>query len=95
MTEFPLYQSEAQISRKVLGAARFEEWKGLAVIWERQGLPPIDMETGCRYWPAVELWFQAKHRVVVLPPGRPGKPDGVELPFLPRKKRPGFDPSKV
>ena len=54
----PLYPSEAQIGRAVLGE-RASEWPALAVILERKGLPAIKPEMGGRYWPSVEKFFEA------------------------------------
>ena len=82
----PLYPSEAQIARRVLGVGRVAEWNGLAVVLERQGLPAIDPQFGGRYWPAVELWFQARNRLATVRPGQMGKQDGGETCPTPRKK---------
>jgi hypothetical protein len=84
--DMPLYPTEAQIARKVLGPNRLDEWKALAIILERKGLPAIDDQFGGRYWPAVELWFQAHNRLVSIAPGRFGKQDGGET--CPEPKRP-------
>lgn len=89
MTELPLYPSEAQIARKVLGPNRVDEWKAMALIWERRGMPKVDPETGCRYWPAVEKWFNARHGLVSIAPGRFGPQDGGETCPEPKaRKRP-------
>src|SRR5262245_27106888 len=87
MDAIPLYPTEAQIARKVLGPNRLDEWKALAVILERDGLPPIDHQFGGRYWPAVEMWFQSRNGILSSIPGRFGKQDGTET-CPPPKKRP-------
>jgi|SRR5215813_4110744 len=87
MTDMPLYPTEAQIARKVLGVGRLDEWKALAVVLERDGLPPVKPLFGGRYWPAVEQWFQTHEGMVSIAPGRFGPPDGVETCPKPREKR--------
>ena len=78
--DIPLYPTESQIARRVLGPGRLDEWRGLAVILERDGLPKIDPEFGGRYWPAVEMWFQQHNRLAKMVPGQFGPPDGDETP---------------
>jgi hypothetical protein len=87
VTDFPLYQSEAQIARKVLGANRLDEWRGLAVILERAGLPRIDPMFGGRFWPAVKAWFKKRNGVDIVAPGRVMTQDGVETCPEPRRAR--------
>jgi hypothetical protein len=55
--DLPLYPSEAEIARAVLGADRAKEWPAKAVILERRGLPPINPLYGGRFWPAVVRFF--------------------------------------
>lgn len=86
MSDLPLYPSEGQIARKVLGPGRFEEWKGLVQILEREGFPQIEPRYGGRYWPKCELWFQVSNRMISIAPSRFGKEDGVELCPEPRKR---------
>lgn len=78
MTDLPLYPSEQQVARAVLGPHRYDEWKGLAPILEREGFPQIEPRFGGRYWPACEHWFQVKHRLVKVEAGRLGREDGEE-----------------
>lgn len=82
-----LYPKEAEIAELVLGPGRFEEWKGLAVVLERSGLPRRDDATGARFWPAVEHWFRARHGLVKLEPGQLGPPDGVETCPTPKQRK--------
>ena len=39
----PLYPSEARIARELWGVpGRADEWKGIAIVLEREGFPPIN-----------------------------------------------------
>lgn len=58
--ERPLFPREADIARAVLGPGRVSEWKAIAIILERQGLPRVDPVFGARYWPAVRAWFDRR-----------------------------------
>lgn len=72
----PLYRTEAEVARAVLGRCSLEEWKGLAIVLEREGLPKVDPEFGRRYWPAVKAWFDFYNRVdriAAAPPRRAGR----------------------
>jgi hypothetical protein len=85
VSDLPLYPSEAQIAREVLGPNRLDEWKALAQGLEREGLPEIDPRFGGRYWPAVELWFRVRHGIATVEPGKLGKQDGGETCPEPKK----------
>ena len=76
LREFPLYPSEREIAVAVLGIKRAPEWKSIAVLFERQGLPRISPRTGARYWPAVKAWLDRYNGLGA--PGGPFAPDGVE-----------------
>lgn len=52
----PLYPSEPEIARLVLGA-RAKDWPALAIILERKGLPKVDPLMGGRCWAKVEKFF--------------------------------------
>ena len=85
----PLYPDEETIALLVLGPSRAKEWKAVAVILEREGLPRIDTFMGGRYWPAVRAFFDSKHglgnlearpvssRIRIVP----FAPDGPEEPY--------------
>lgn len=87
MTDLPLYPSEAQIARMVLGPGRTTEWNALAVMLEREGFPPIDQQFGGRYWPKCELWFRVRNGMLSIAPSHFGPPDGGETCPSPRKRR--------
>ncbi len=63
LKEMPLYPSEAEIARELLGNARGVEWRSLAQVLERQGLPRVDPTFGARYWPAVRAWLDRRNGV--------------------------------
>jgi hypothetical protein len=77
MPEMPLYPTEARIAREVFGdGAHLDEWKGLAVVLEREKMPKIDPLFGRRYWPAVKVWLDVWNRVdkiAAAPPRREGR----------------------
>ncbi len=58
-----LYPDEAEIARLVLGPKRAKLWQGLAVVWERSGLPKVDPQTGGRYWPKVKAFLDRRENV--------------------------------
>lgn len=58
-----LYPDEKEIALAVLGPSRAKNWRGLAVVLERGGLPKIDPEFGARYWPAVKAFLDRRHHV--------------------------------
>ena len=61
--EMPLYPSEAQIARAVLGD-RAKDWKRIAkVLEDKEGLPKINELMGGRFWPAVVAFFYGWQRV--------------------------------
>ena len=67
----PLYPSETQIARAVLGPERSRTWDGLATVLERHGFPRIDPQFGGRYWPAVKAYLDRRHglnETVAIPP---------------------------
>lgn len=73
----PLYASDDEIGEAVLGWARKGEFKGLAVLHERQGMPRMSPVWGGRYVPAVKAFFDAQNglgdrRTLAL------APDGIE-----------------
>ncbi len=64
----PLYATEEEIASAVLGPGHLEEWRALATVWERSGLPRIDAETGRRYYPAVKAWLDRKYGLTTAAP---------------------------
>ncbi|MGY4358556.1 hypothetical protein ACVWZR_007682 [Bradyrhizobium sp. i1.3.1] len=61
--DMPLYPTEAQISRAVLGD-RAKDWKRIAkVLEDKEGLPKINELMGGRFWPAVVAFFHNWHGI--------------------------------
>lgn len=55
--QMPLYPTEAQIARAVLGS-RAKEWPHIArTLEDKEGLPRINELMGGRFWPAVVAFF--------------------------------------
>ena len=73
----PLFAGEAELGAALLGPERACEWKTLAPLYERQGLPKIDTMMGGRYVPAVKAFFDQQYN---LTPLAPAAPDGIERP---------------
>lgn len=77
LERLPLFADDAAIGLALLGPARACEWKALAPLYERQGLPKIDKVMGGRYVPAVKAFFDQQYN---LSPLVPAAPDGIERP---------------
>lgn len=72
----PLFSDDAQIGLALLGPGRMGEWRSIAALLERRGLPKIDTLMGGRYVPAVKAFFDREYGI-----DRPGplqNPDGKE-----------------
>lgn len=82
----PLYSSEEEIAEIVLGPAKLKEWRALAVVLERDGLPKIDPLFDRRYFPAIKAFFDRRNGVGDVSP--PQAPDGKENWTNYGKKRP-------
>lgn len=82
----PLYPSEAEIARAILGG-RADEWPAKAVILEREGLPKIDTFMGGRPWALVVRFFRAKQALDAGDEKRPDTPAASSrvrvMPFAP------------
>jgi hypothetical protein len=68
MADAPLYPSEAEIGKLILGPARAKEWPAIAATLEKRGLPPVDPLTGGRYLPAVRAFLDRRHGVDAVAP---------------------------
>jgi len=67
MPDMPLYPTEVRIAREVFGDGdHLGEWKGLAVVLEREQMPKVDPLFGRRYWPAVKAWLDVWNRVGII-----------------------------
>jgi hypothetical protein len=98
LNDLPLYPSEAEVAAAVLGPGRVREWKALAVLLEREGLPSIDPVMGGRSWQAVKQFFRIRDGLDAKAPGQPLVsdrvrcvplvPDGKESPRYAAKKEP-------
>jgi hypothetical protein len=84
--KLPLFVGDAELGVALLGPIRACEWKTLAPLYERQGLPKIDQIMGGRYVPAVKAFFDQQYNLSTLVPAAP---DGIERPeaWTSRKRR--------
>jgi hypothetical protein len=90
INEMPLYPTEAQIARAVLGD-RAKDWKRIAkVLEDKEGLPKINELMGGRFWPAVVAFFYGWQHISldntrVAPTMRPGSRSEMVPPPVGRK----------
>jgi hypothetical protein len=77
LDNLPLYASEDQIARAVLGAGGEKRWKEFASFQENHGLPKIDPFFGRRYVPAVKRFLDRREGLLDAPAltARDGKED--------------------
>lgn len=59
----PLFASEEQLSRALMGPGKISEWRQIAPLLERRGLPTVDGLLGGRYVPAVRAFFDRQYGV--------------------------------
>lgn len=82
----PLFATDEEIGEAVLGWCRKDEFKGLAVLQERYGMPKMNPVWGGRYVPAVKAFLDHQYgigRTVAVPLA----PDGIEGNFhAPRRQ---------
>jgi len=67
----PLYLSEPECAREVIGPNRIGDWRGIVAVLERKGFPKIDPLFGGRYFPAVRAWldrYNELYRIVSAKP---------------------------
>ncbi|MDZ5454440.1 hypothetical protein [Labrys sp. ZIDIC5] len=73
----PLFLDEATVAVFVLGSKEASQWRALAIVLERHGLPKKHPIIGLRYWPAVKAWFDKEYG---LGGSQILKPDGQDNP---------------
>lgn len=79
LTDLPLFATDEQLGEAILGYARRKEFRALATLRERDGMPKIDPVWGGRYVPAVKAYFDADY----------GLSDRARPSFVAREARPG------
>lgn len=77
LDNLPSFPDDAELGRALLGAKRAGEWRQLAPLLERKGLPKIDETMGGRYVPAVKAFFDNLYGLDGAMPA-PLVPDGIE-----------------
>lgn len=82
----PLYASDEEIGEAVLGWARKDEFKVLAVLQERHGMPKVSPVWGGRYVPAVKAFLDADNGVTKAT-AVPLAPNGIEGSFHDAKRQ--------
>lgn len=75
LESLPAFPTDSDLGKALLGPRRAGEWRALAPLLERRGLPKIDPLMGGRYVPAVRAFFDAENG---LGQNRPMQADGVE-----------------
>jgi hypothetical protein len=64
----PLYPTETEIAKLVLGAGREKDWPAIASTLEKRGLPRIDPLMRGRYLPAVLTFLDRLHGIDEIHP---------------------------
>jgi hypothetical protein len=80
LDDLPLFANDEQIGEAVLGWERRKEFKALAVLHEREGMPKVSPVWGGRYVPAVKACLDSQYG---LSTAVPLAPNGVEEVFMP------------
>lgn len=75
LDDLPLFASDDAISEVVMGKGKSAEWKQIAALLERDGLPKINDLMGGRYVPAVKAFFDNDYGLIPAPPQAPDGPE--------------------
>jgi len=75
LDNLPLFAEDKDLGEAFLGKKRASEWKALASVCERHGLPKIDPYWGGRYVPAIKAFLDNQYG---LGNAHPSAPDGLE-----------------
>jgi len=75
LNTLPWFADDDAIGLALLGPGRIAEWKALAELLERKGLPKADPYVGGRYVPAVKAFFDRQYGIGSADPLQP---DGTE-----------------
>jgi hypothetical protein len=59
----PLFADEEAISGALMGPGKIAEWRQIAPLLERRGLPTVDGLLGGRYTPALKAFFDREYDV--------------------------------
>lgn len=54
------------------------DWKAVAIVLERHGLPPVDPLMGGRYWPAVIAFWNRRYSLSSVEPSQPDGEDNYD-----------------
>jgi len=63
LDRLPLFASEEQLSAALMGPGKMAEWRQIAPLLERRGLPTVDGLLGGRYVPAIKAFFDRQYGV--------------------------------
>jgi hypothetical protein len=81
----PLFACDRDLGEAVLGWERRDEFKGLAILQERYGMPKHDMLWGGRYVPAVKAFLDHQYGIGIAT-AIPRAPRGIEESFHARRQ---------
>jgi hypothetical protein len=59
----PLFANEEAISGALMGPGKTAEWRQIAPLLERRGLPTVDGLLGGRYTPALKAFFDREYGI--------------------------------
>lgn len=63
LDKLPLFASEEAVAGALMGPGRTAEWRQIAPLLERRGLPTVDGLMGGRYTPALKAFFDREYGV--------------------------------
>lgn len=63
LDKLPLFASEEAISSALMGPGKTAEWRQIAPLLERRGLPTVDGLLGGRYTPALKAFFDRQYGI--------------------------------
>lgn len=86
LSELPLFAPDEDIGEAVLGWERRKDFRGLAALHERHGMPKLDPVWGGRYVPAVKAYLDSDYG---LSAAAPLAPNGIEGSFHGTRKAAG------
>lgn len=61
--KLPLFASEEAIAGALMGPGKTAEWRQIAPLLERRGLPTVDGLLGGRYTPALKAFFDREYGI--------------------------------
>jgi hypothetical protein len=64
LDRLPLFAKEEAIAAALMGPGKTVEWRQIAPLLERRGLPTVDGLLGGRYTPALKAFFDREYDIL-------------------------------